>query len=144
MPHQFEYDAEGNLICCERIMEEPIMNESIHFTYDEAGRVLTEDGFIGENSYQYEDDMLVAINNERLIIQKQDGGVLTVQYGDYVLTYTSVVLDKQDADMARYRWNQFFGRRFGTHTNAGYPICVQHPMFDLDTVLLLPRAILWH
>ena len=141
MAYQFKYDAKGKLKCCERIVEDPIMYESMNFTYDRAGRVLTADTFHGRNTYQYEDDFLVSINDIPLVFEEQHDGVMTVQYGNYVLTYTPVVLDKQDAAMARYRWNQFFGRRFGTHTNAGYPLCVQHPMFTLDTVLLLPREI---
>ena len=140
MSYRFEYDAEGRLISRERIVEDPILSESSHFIYDEAGRLVKE-GSRYDVSYQYEDNMLVAINDERLIIQEQDDGVLVVKYGDYVLTYTPVALDEQDADMARNRWNQAFGRFFTVHNYAGYPLYAHHSIYDLDTVLLLPKEI---
>ena len=104
MAYRFEYDAAGRLVSRERIVDNPILSESSHFIYDEAGRLVKE-GSRYDVSYQYEDNMLVAINDERLIIQEQDDGVLVVKYGDYVLTYTPVTLNEQDADMARNRWN---------------------------------------
>ena len=140
MSYRFEYDAEGRLISRERIVEDPILSESSYFIYDEAGRLVKE-SHNGEWSYQYEDNMLVAINDERLIIQEQDDGVLVVKYGDYVLTYTPVTLNEQDADMARNRWNQAFGRFFTVHNYAGYPFYAHHSIYDLDTVLLLPKDI---
>jgi hypothetical protein len=85
--------------------------------------------------------MQVAINNERLISQKNASGVLTVQCGDDVLTYTPVVLEEQDAALARNRWNQAFGRFFTIHNFAGTPLYAHHSMYDLDTVLLLPKEI---
>jgi YD repeat-containing protein len=140
-PYRFEYDVAGRLVSRERIVDDPIMSESSHFTYDEAGRVVTETGGTYNLSYQYEDNMLVAINNERLTSQKNASGVLTVQCGDDVLTYTPVVLEEQDAALARNRWNQAFGRFFTIHNFAGTPLYAHHSMYDLDTVLLLPKEI---
>jgi YD repeat-containing protein len=141
IPYQFEYDAEGRLISWKPVSDYAILGYNSSFTYDKSGRVVNEYGTHGELSYQYEDNMLVAINDERLITQKQDNGALTVQYGDYVLTYTPVVLDEQGMDMARNRWNQVFGRFFSIHGYAGNPLYVHHPVYDLDTVLLLPKEL---
>ena len=108
------------------------------YTYDEAGHLMED----GSHSYHYEEGMLVAIDDQRLMTTKQEDGILTVEYGVYVLTYTSVALDTEDADMARYRWNQM---RFGYNRSSYFgfvdSVCVHNPIYDFDTALLLPDDI---
>lgn len=115
------------------------------FEYDKAGRVIKESGFRTGSSdqitYQYDDDMLVAINDEELVFTEGNQDEMIVRYKDYELTYMPVKLTKQEVNMARHRWNQFCGGFNSNHSYSKGLNGVQYPVFDANTELLLPKVI---
>lgn len=113
--------------------------------YDEAGRITAESGLrcsvSDQITYQYENDMLVAINGERLELLEDDNGKIIIGYKDYQLTYVPLELTAEEIDISRHRWNQFCGGFLSPHNYSKGLDGVRYPVFDLNTVLPLPKEI---
>lgn len=141
----FEYDNAGNLtrFYCTRGSMEPWGNAVC--TYDNNGRVTSESGFRTSASdqitYRYQNDILIAVNDERLEYSEETNGKIKVEYKAFQLTYVPLELTLEEMEMSRYRWNQFCGGFIGEHNYPRGMEGIKYPAFDLDTVLLLPREI---
>lgn len=140
--YNFGYDDNGNVTEYWFARENHEPSGKAVCTYDEEGRVILEKGFCTEEStYEYEDGRLVAINGERVEYSESGDGKMVVSYMAYELTYVPIKLKEDQASLARYRWNQFCRGFNSNHNSLKGLYGVKYPVFEMNTVLLLPKGI---
>lgn len=137
----FEYDKNGNMTEFTWMRSE-LLKATGTRTYDSKGRVTSEEGALlnGDYTYEYDGDRLVSINGEKLKYREKGEDKVVVTCLDYQLTYEVVELTEEEAALARYRWNQLC-RGYGMYHSYSMAMNgVNYPVFEANTVLLLPKS----
>lgn len=141
--YYFQYDDAGNMT---NFRVKTTVERETECSFDRDGHLVSERGMAlrgtsEEITYQYEDGMLVGINGVELEVLDDKNGKMIVRVGDYELTYESIKLSAEDADLAWNRWNQFCGGFYTPNTYRMGMNGYRYPVFDLKTVLPLPKMI---